>query len=54
LAAGSAATIPEDVRRPPQAAPTLGRDSEEVLATLLGLSAAEIAGLRDDGLVACA
>jgi 2-methylfumaryl-CoA isomerase len=53
LAAGSAATIPEDVRRPPQAAPTLGRDTEEVLADLLGLSTAEIAGLQDSGLVAC-
>ena len=53
LAAGSAATIPEDVRRPPQAAPNLGRDTEEVLADLLGLTSAQIAGLRDSGLVAC-
>lgn len=52
LAAGSAATIPRDVRRPPLAAPTLGRDTESVLSDLLGLSAAEIAALQDVGLVA--
>jgi 2-methylfumaryl-CoA isomerase len=54
LAAGSAATLPEDTRRPPQAAPMLGRDTEQVLSELLGLSTPEIAELRDAGLVASA
>ena len=52
LAAGSAATIPEDTRQPPRGAPQLGRDTEQVLTELLELSAAEIAELRAAGLVA--
>lgn len=51
LAAGSAATIPEDRRRPPQAAPVLGRDTQQVLSDLLGLSAGQIGELRSAGLV---
>jgi crotonobetainyl-CoA:carnitine CoA-transferase CaiB-like acyl-CoA transferase len=35
--------LPEDMSRP---APTLGQHNEEVLAGVLGLNAAEIAGLR--------
>lgn len=36
----------------PRAAPLLGQHTEEVLAELVGLSAAEIAGLHDRGVVA--
>jgi hypothetical protein len=33
------------------AGPALGRDTDEVLGTLLGMSAVDIAGLRRDGVV---
>jgi 2-methylfumaryl-CoA isomerase len=49
---GSAATLPASERQPPAAAPALGRDTDEVLAELLGLSGGEIAGLHDRGLAA--
>ncbi len=39
-------------RLPARPAPVLGQDTEEVLAEVLGLSSAEIAGLHDDGVVA--
>jgi 2-methylfumaryl-CoA isomerase len=52
LAPGAAATLPGETRRPPLAAPALGRDTDEVLARVLGMSAAEIGTLHDEGLVA--
>ena len=52
LAAGFAGTLPEDQRLPPVAAPALGRDTDEVLARVLGLSSGEIARLHDAGLAA--
>ena len=52
LAPGAAATLPSEIRRPPAAAPALGRDTDEVLSEVLKLSAAEIATLHDQGLVA--
>jgi 2-methylfumaryl-CoA isomerase len=52
LTPGAAATLPADTRRAATAAPALGRDTDEVLSEVLGLSAREIARLRDDGLVA--
>jgi 2-methylfumaryl-CoA isomerase len=54
LAPGAAATLPSETRRPPVAAPALGRDTDEVLSDVLKLSAAEIAKLHDDGVVASA
>jgi 2-methylfumaryl-CoA isomerase len=39
-------------RLPPRPAPLLGADTDEVLAGVLGLSAAEIGRLHDDGVVA--
>jgi 2-methylfumaryl-CoA isomerase len=52
LTPGAAATLPADERHVPIAAPTLGRDTEAVLSETLGLSSAEIARLRDEGLAA--
>jgi 2-methylfumaryl-CoA isomerase len=52
LTPGSAATLPTDERRPPVVAPALGRDTDQVLAEVLGLADGEIAGLHDRGLVA--
>jgi 2-methylfumaryl-CoA isomerase len=49
---GFAGTSPGEPRAAPVPAPPLGRDTDEVLNRLLGLSAAEIERLRDDGLVA--
>ena len=54
LAPGAAGTIPSETRRAPRAAPKLGRDTDEVLADVLGLSSGEIARLHDAGLVASA
>ena len=51
-APGAAATIPGETRRAPVAAPVLGRDTDEVLGEILGLSESEIARLRDAGLAA--
>lgn len=39
-------------REPPRPAPTLGEHTDEVLAEVVGLSAAEIGRLHDDGVVA--
>ena len=52
LTPGAMATIPQQDRQPPGAAPALGRDSEDVLADVLGLSSGEIGRLYDAGLVA--
>jgi 2-methylfumaryl-CoA isomerase len=52
LAPGSAATLPSETRRAARAAPALGHDTDEVLSRVLGLSAAQLARLHDDGLVA--
>jgi 2-methylfumaryl-CoA isomerase len=50
-AAGSFATIPQMERQPPQPAPHNGANSEEILAERLGLSAAQIGKLIDNGVV---
>ncbi len=50
LTPGALATLPQDHRAATVAAPTLGRDTDEVLAGVLGLSDAEIGRLRDAGL----
>jgi 2-methylfumaryl-CoA isomerase len=52
LAPGAAATLPQDERRDPVAAPALGRDTEAVLSEVLGLPATEIGRLRAEGLAA--
>ena len=52
LTPGSAATLPESDRRAPVAAPVLGRDTDEVLAEVLGMTDVEIAGLHDRGVTA--
>jgi 2-methylfumaryl-CoA isomerase len=52
LAPGSAATLPADERRASPPAPVLGRDTDEVLSEVLGLSDAEIGRLRDTGVTA--
>ena len=52
LAPGAAATLPSEARRAPAPAPTLGRDTDEVLSEVLKLSVEEIAELHDAGLVA--
>ena len=52
LSPGSAATLPASARLTAVAAPVLGRDTDEVLADVLGLTGSEIAGLRDRGLAA--
>ena len=52
LTPGSAATLPASARKAPIAAPALGRDTDEVLAGVLGLTDGEIAGLHDRGLAA--
>lgn len=51
---GYAATLPQDVRAPAQPAARLGQHTEQVLAEVLGLPAAEIARLHDAGIVASA
>ncbi len=52
LAPGFAGTLAGAPRTQPAAAPRLGRDTDEVLAEVLGLPGAEIARLHDAGLVA--
>jgi 2-methylfumaryl-CoA isomerase len=52
LAPGAAATISSEERMVPRAAPSLGRDTDEVLADVLRLSAREIARLHHEGLAA--
>ena len=49
--AGSAVTIAEMVRQSPRPAPSLGQNTEEVLADLLGLNSSEIASLHDSGTI---
>ena len=49
---GAAARLPADERKPAAPSPKIGQDTDEVLATLLGLSSAEIGKLHDQGLVA--
>jgi 2-methylfumaryl-CoA isomerase len=46
------ATIPQAKRGPVRPAPRLGEHTGEVLAEVLGLSAAEIGRLHDQGIVA--
>ncbi len=50
LTPGAAATLPGEARQAPPPAPTLGRDTEEVLASVLNLSNTEIARLYDQKL----
>ena len=42
----------DDVSEPPQVAPILGQHTDEVLTEVLGLSASELGGLHDRGVVA--
>jgi 2-methylfumaryl-CoA isomerase len=51
-APGFAATLPQDRRARPRAAPRLGEHTDSVLAEVLGMSAGEIAALHDAGVVA--
>ena len=51
LTPGAAATLPASPRGEARPAPALGHDTDEVLATLLGLSSGEIGRLHDAGLV---
>jgi len=50
-AAGSIATIPQLDRHPPRPAPHLGQHTDEVLASVLGLSGGAIGALHDKGLI---
>ena len=52
LTPGSAATLPAEARGRPAPAPPLGRDTDQVLAEILGLSSGEIGLLHDAGLAA--
>lgn len=52
LTPGAAATLPGEARGAPVAAPPLGRDTDQVLAEVLGLADGEIARLHDAGLAA--
>jgi 2-methylfumaryl-CoA isomerase len=49
---GSAARLPADERGAPAASPRIGQHTDEVLASLLGLSSGEIGKLHDEGIVA--
>jgi 2-methylfumaryl-CoA isomerase len=51
-APGAFATIPQQQRQPPRAAPHLGADSDAVMTGLLGLSPSELDTLKAQGLVA--
>ncbi|HXT43219.1 MAG TPA: CoA transferase [Pseudonocardiaceae bacterium] len=51
LAPGSPLAFSADDRVPPAPAPLLGQHTDEILAGLLGLSAAQIGRLHDDGVV---
>ncbi len=51
-AAGAFATLPQMKRQPAKPAPILGEDSDQFLATLLGLSPDQIIELKSKGLVA--
>ena len=50
-AAGFAGTIPQDARAATRPAARLGADTEGVLSEVLGMSASEISGHRDQGLI---
>ena len=52
LTPGPAASISGKPRSVPRPAPMLGRDTEDVLTTVLGLPGHEIARFRDAGLIA--
>ena len=52
LAAGSAATLPGEVRGLPVRAPRIGEHTDEILASVLGLSGSAIGALHDAGTVA--
>ena len=54
LTPGAAATLPGIARLPPQPSPVLGRDTQDVLATVLRLPGREIARLHDAGLAVTA
>jgi 2-methylfumaryl-CoA isomerase len=54
LTPASPIRLPDAPPVPPASAPLLGTHTDEVLAEVLGLSAAEIGRLHDDGLVASA
>jgi 2-methylfumaryl-CoA isomerase len=49
---GAPVRIPQDARVDPAPAPRIGADTDEILATLLGLDTGEIGRLHDQGLVA--
>jgi 2-methylfumaryl-CoA isomerase len=51
-AAGAMASIPQFERQPAVAAPMLGRHTDEILESVLGLPIASIAALHDKGLIA--
>jgi len=51
LAPGAAGFSPQAPRHPPEPAPRLGEHTSEVLSNVLGLSAQEIARLREAGVV---
>ncbi len=53
-AVGAFATLPQDTRQPPRAAPRNGQHSEEILADRLSLPSGEIARLIDAGIVGIA
>lgn len=53
-AAGAFATLPQQERQPPRAAPRNGEHSEEILAERLSLSSGELARLIDAGIVGVA
>ncbi|MDB5475193.1 MAG: L-carnitine dehydratase/bile acid-inducible protein [Phenylobacterium sp.] len=50
-APGALGTIPQDERRPVAPAPRLGEHTDQVLSEVLGMSAAEIGRLHDQGVV---
>ena len=52
LSPGAPAYIPGEERVPIRPAPTIGRDTDEVLADFLGLDSGEIGRLHDKGVVA--
>ena len=52
IAPGAMGTVSPDIRGPVQPAPVLGQHTDEVLATVLGMSSGEIGRLHDAKLVA--